>query len=150
MTQPASLRELAARVVADEYANVGNVHLPQELVEYVQAMQGVSLSLAYEAIDHYNTLMTLIRDRNEELGDLDVCTQFHLSAQQVHQQVNDALTALANDLNLILSEGSAEWQAYATPLLTDIQATLLPIEERMATVVWGLEIGIQEINNPTV
>ncbi len=150
MTQPASLKELAARVVADEYANVQNVNLPDSLVEYVQAMQGVSLNLAYEAIDNYNALMTLIRDRNEELGNLDVCTQFHLSAQQVHQQVNDALTALANDLNLILSEGSTEWQEYAVPLLTEIQTTLLAIEERMATVVWGLEIGIEEINNPTM
>lgn len=150
MTQPASLTELAARVVANQYPNVANLNLPQELIEYVQAMQGVSLSLAYEAIDNYNVLMNAIRDRNAELVNLDVCTQFHLTAQEVQQQVDDALTALAHDLDLILTNGSAEWQGYATPLLADVQETLTPIQGTMATVVWGLQLGIDEINNPTM
>jgi hypothetical protein len=122
MTHPASLKELAARVVANR-PDLSTLIIPNELRDYIRALQGVSLDMADSLADEFEKLMQKFMDLSD-----DESTNPHMIAifinefEDLEVGVQATLRALATDLSIILSEGSQEWQAYAVPLLTAAQS----------------------------
>jgi hypothetical protein len=99
--------------------------LPRELIEYINTLQGVSLNGADELVALYDDAMNrFVNLDDNSIQDPDMLGNFADEFQALAVSAEANLQALTADLNLILAEGSAEWQSYAVPLLTEAQSTI--------------------------